>query len=325
MILSSCPLPCARSGHQKNKPLCGMGGPNPGSKSAPAQSTAKTATAGSGNLPKARCCDFEPGTPKWRPVFLWPDASVPTVAPHQKSRSESTDQRLLVTLRLWSGSESMPDADILLRARQAEGRDLNRSPPVHRKKFVPAIPPKACRAAARPPGLKSSAHNPDTSSAAPPDARRPRAWHNGSNSRGDEDGSGSLAHSKGAPRWNSQLELGSKVKTRTNPQKQFQNDPGATKLVPRLNPPPSCSHHHELIRTVTLNKRPSDFRLPPSDFRLPPSDFRFLSSVFWFLSSAPRLSFILPPPWHCQNRGTPLPSIRCPTRPHPFLTLLTFI
>ena len=258
-----------------------MGGPNPGSKSAPAQSTAKTATAGSGNLPKARCCDFEPGTPKWRPVFLWPDASVPTVAPHQKSRSESTDQRLLVTLRLWSGSESMPDADILLRARQAEGRDLNRSPPVHRKKFVPAIPPKACRAAARPPGLKSSAHNPDTS--------RLHRQALAARGRGITVVTAvamktALAASRTAralPDETRSSNLDAKVKTRTNPQKQFQNDPGATKLVPRLNPPPSCSHHHELIRTVTGREPPvsiagDGFQVRPPQSEASGQDFNLL-------------------------------------------------
>src|SRR5438034_285702 len=77
-----------------------------------------------GNPPTARGCDFEPGTPKWRPVFLWPGASVSTGAPPRKSRSESTDQRLLLTGRLWSQIEPKPDADILLRARQAADRVL---------------------------------------------------------------------------------------------------------------------------------------------------------------------------------------------------------
>src|SRR3989442_1148697 len=117
------PLLCAAIGDPKNKWLCGMDGPIPCPNPPRHNGLLKAATADNGNLPKVRCCDFEPGTPKWRPVFLWPGAAVPTVAPHQKSRSESTGQRLLSKLRLWSGSESKPDADILLRARQAADRD----------------------------------------------------------------------------------------------------------------------------------------------------------------------------------------------------------
>src|SRR5881397_2047465 len=165
-----------------------MDGPIPVPKPTPAQWLAKAATAGSGNLPKVRCCDFEPGTPKWRPVFLWPGASVPTVAPHQKSRSESTGQRLLSKLRLWSGIESKPDADILLRARQVADRDRNRSPPEHRNKLAPAGLPGVGKVAGRPAKPKWSTHTRDTKSAAPSSARSLRPWHNADNSRADEDG-----------------------------------------------------------------------------------------------------------------------------------------
>ena len=160
----------------------------------------KAATAGSGNLPKARGCDSEPGTPEWWPVFLWPGASVPTVAPHQKSRSESADQRLLLTLSLWSGIESRPDADTLLRARQAADRDLTRSPPEHRNNFAPAGLPRADRASARPPIPKRSAHNPDTNSAAPPSARPPKAWHIAHSDHAGADGLSNLWDSAGALR-----------------------------------------------------------------------------------------------------------------------------
>jgi hypothetical protein len=98
----------------------------------------RAAIAGSGNLPTARCCDFEPGTPKWRLVFLWPSASVSTVAPPRKSRSQSTDQRLLLRWRLWPAIESKPDADILLRARQAADGVPTRIPACALKKLPTA-------------------------------------------------------------------------------------------------------------------------------------------------------------------------------------------
>jgi hypothetical protein len=46
--------------------------------------------------------------------------------------------------------------------------------------------------------------------------------------------------------------LNALVKTRTSPQKQFQNPPGPTKLLPQTNPPTPSLHHHELLRSVTL-------------------------------------------------------------------------
>jgi len=45
--------------------------------------------------------------------------------------------------------------------------------------------------------------------------------------------------------------LNALVKTRTSPQKQFQNPPGPTKLLPQTNPPTPSLHHHELLRSVT--------------------------------------------------------------------------
>ena len=132
MILSSCAPLCTGLGASEKPTLVWGWSPYPRAGTRPGQSAAlRAANAGSGNPPTARCCGFEPGTPKWRPVFPWPGASVSTGAPPRKSRSESTGQRLLLRWRLWSGIESKPDADILLRAGQAADRVLTRSPPAH--------------------------------------------------------------------------------------------------------------------------------------------------------------------------------------------------
>ena len=175
---------CGRSGHWKNQPLCGMDGLIPVPEPAPAQ-CATAANTGTDNPPAAKCCAFEPGTPEWRPVFCAPDAFVPTDAPDRKARSQATDQRLLLTLRLWSGIESRLVADTLLRAGQAADRVPIRSPPVHRKIPPNVLPPPTDRAADWRATPKSSAHTADTSNAAPQNAANPPGWRNARSSHAD--------------------------------------------------------------------------------------------------------------------------------------------
>jgi hypothetical protein len=82
----------------------------------------RAAPAGNDNLPPTKSCRLLPGTSEGRPAFAWPAASVATVVRLRKPCSGSTDQRLLLRWKPCSETASMPDAEPLLRARQAVDR-----------------------------------------------------------------------------------------------------------------------------------------------------------------------------------------------------------